>query len=588
LVTYPWLASYPVEVPPQLDISNIHVTEWLRLAAERYAQKEALYFMGTRIRFTELERMARKFADNLIRLGLQPGDRVSLMLANCPQYVIAYYGILYAGGVVVQTNPLYAEHDLLHQLTDSEAKFIVCLDLVYPRLRKVLPSTSLRSVIITGVQDYLPFPKNMLYPLIQKRKGLLKPIDYESDGLVKWSHMLRSLDHHQAERRAVGHPDDVAVLQYTGGTTGKAKGAMLTHRNLVANVEQCQAWMYRCKPGEETLIAAVPLFHVYGMTVCMNYCMSIGARMVLVPRFDVKVLLQTIHRERPTLFPGAPTMYIAVINHPELKRFRLDSIHTCISGSAPLPKEVQDKFEALTGGKIVEGFGLSEASPVTHCNPIWGRNVNGSIGVPWPNTEAKIMNAEGAEARLGEVGELIVRGPQVMKGYYNQPEETAVALKDGWLHTGDLAYMDEAGYFYIVDRKKDVIIASGFKVYPREVEEVLFGHSAVQEAAVVGAPDAYRGETVKAFIVLKEGQSVTEKELDVFCREKLASYKVPRLYEFRRELPKSFIGKTLRRVLVDEERQRATKASEASEAQGPASKQDGANPSDEGMEGNDG
>jgi long-chain acyl-CoA synthetase len=574
MVTYPWLASYPAEIPPQLEISNIHVTEWLQQAAEKYAHKEAIFFMGTRIRFGELYALAQKFAENLIRRGLKAGDRVSLMLPNCPQYVIAYYGTLYAGGVVVQTNPLYAEHDLSHQLIDSEAKFIVCLDLVYPRLRKVLPATFLRMVIVTGIQNYLPFPKNMLYPLIQKRKGILKPIDYEADGLVRWNEMIRPLEQNKTQLQAVGNPDDVAVLQYTGGTTGKAKGAMLTHRNLVANVEQCQAWMYRCRPGEETLIAAVPLFHVYGMTVCMNYCMSIGARLVLVPRFDVKMLLQTIHRERPTLFPGAPTMYIAVINHPELKRYRLDSIHTCISGSAPLPREVQEKFESLTGGKIVEGFGLSEAAPVTHCNPIWGRNVNGSIGVPWPSTDAKIIDAEGRDARLGEVGELIVRGPQVMKGYWNQPEETAVTLKDGWLHTGDLAYMDEAGYFYIVDRKKDVIIASGFKVYPREVEEVLFEHSAVQEAAVVGAPDPYRGETVKAFIVLKEGRSVTEEELDTFCREKLAPYKVPRLYEFRRELPKSFIGKTLRRVLVDEERQRSSKASPAPNPEGEKPKAD--------------
>jgi long-chain acyl-CoA synthetase len=576
MATFPWLANYPAEVAPHIGIPNMKVTDWLQEAAEKYEKQEAVFFMGTRIRYGELLELAQRFSRVLRRQGLKQGDRVSLMLPNCPQYVIAYYGTLLAGGIVVQTNPLYADNDLLYQLSDSGAKVIVCLDLVYPRVQKAVPATSIRTVIVTGLQDFLPFPKNKLFYWIQKRKGVMPKIDYEQDGAMAWTIVMRRSgpytdewygsgaevlesqgDELGAERGTgigEGPADEIAVLQYTGGTTGKAKGAMLTHRNLVANVAQCQAWMYRSKAGAESMLAAVPLFHVYGMTICMNYAISVGARIILVPKFDVGMVLKTIHKERPTLFPGAPTMYIAVIHHPELERYSLSSIHTCISGSAALPLEVQQKFEQLTGGKIVEGFGLSEASPVTHCNPIWERNVNGSIGLPWPNTEAKIVNAEGEEVTGGEVGELLVRGPQVMKGYWNQPEETDAAMKDGWLHTGDLGYMDAEGYFYIVDRKKDVINASGFKVYPREVEEVLFEHPSIQEAAVIGAPDPYRGETVKAFVVLKEGKTATVEELDAFCRGKLAPYKVPRLYEFRKELPKSFIGKTLRRILVEEER----------------------------------
>lgn len=559
----PWHAFYPEEVDRRVGVPDIPVTHFLQQAAAFEPAREALYFLGKRIAYGQVLEAALRFANAAIRLGLRAGDRVALMLPSCPQYVAAYYGTLLAGGIVVQTNPLSGEHDLEHLLADSGAVLLVCLDLVYPRAAKVRARTGVRHVVVTGLQDALPFPKNVVFPLIQKRKGLLAPIDSRRDEVHRWTEWLA-----RAAPKPPGplpKPDDVAVLQYTGGTTGRAKGAMLTHRNLVANVRQCQAWMYRCGYGRETILTAVPLFHVYGMTVCMNYGFSIGARLLLVPKFDPKLLLRTIHREKPTLFPGAPTLYIALLHHPQLSRYRLSSIRCCISGSAPLPLDVQERFERLTGGRIVEGFGLSETSPVTHCNPIWGRNVNGSIGVPWPSTEARIVAADGGEAAVGEIGELAVRGPQVMKGYWNQPEETAAALKDGWLLTGDLARMDADGYFYIVDRKKDVILASGFNVYPREVEDVLFDHPAVREAAVIGVPDAYRGETVKAFVVLREGTAAEPEELDAFCRERLAPYKVPRQYEFREELPKSFVGKTLRRVLVEEERRKARQETERSE-----------------------
>jgi long-chain acyl-CoA synthetase len=312
--------------------------------------------------------------------------------------------------------------------------------------------------------------------------------------------------------------------------------------------------MYRAIPGQETMLAVVPLFHVYGMTVCMNFCMALGGKLVLIPRFDILTLLKTIHSEKPTLFPGAPTMYIALNNHPLTStKYSLSSIRCCISGSAPLPSEVQNKFEALSGGRVVEGYGLSECSPVAHANPIWEKGKSGSIGLPWPNTDCRIVDTDtGDEMPVGEVGELEISGPQVMKGYWNRPEETAKVLNNGWLRTGDMGYMDADGYFYIVDRKKDMIIAGGYKIFPREVEDVLFEHPSVLEASVIGIPDDYRGESVKAYIILKDGHSVSEQELDQYCRSKLASYKVPRVYEFRTELPKSMIGKVIRRVLKEE------------------------------------
>jgi long-chain acyl-CoA synthetase len=350
--------------------------------------------------------------------------------------------------------------------------------------------------------------------------------------------------------------EDIALLQYTGGTTGFPKAAMLTHRNLIANTVMGAYWMYQCEKGNESILGVLPFFHVYGMTAVMNLSIMQGYKMILLPKFDPETTLKTIQKLKPTLFPGAPTIYIALLNHPKLKNYDLSSIKACISGSAPLPVEVQEKFETVTGGKLIEGYGLTEASPVTHANFLWdGERVKGSIGVPWPDTEAKIISLEtGEEAKINEIGELVVRGPQIMKGYWNQPIETEAVLRDGWLYTGDLGYMDERGYFFIVDRKKDMIIASGYNIYPREVEEVLYEHPKVQEAAVIGIPDVYRGETVKAFIVLKQGEECTKEELDHFVRSRLAAYKVPRIYEFRKELPKTAVGKILRRVLIEGEK----------------------------------
>lgn len=552
----PWIASYPQEIPASLEYPRVPLTHFLEQAVKDFPNHNALYFMGRRISYSELLHMSYQFAHALIDRGVKKGDRVAIMLPNCPQAVIAFYGALFAGAIVVQTNPLYTERELVHQMEDSGAETIVTIDLLYNRVMAVKPNTSLKHVIVTSVSDYLPLIKKLLYPFVQRKQSPVPEISY-TNGVESFVKLVKESANTRVQAEL--DPDqDLALLQYTGGTTGIAKGVMLTHKNLVANATQCTAILYKLKRGQEKILGALPFFHVYGMTTILSLGVLFAAETILIPRFDVKQILDAIHKEKPTLFPGAPTMYIALINHPDLKKYDLSSIEACISGSAPLPLEVQQRFEELTGGKLVEGYGLTESSPVTHANPIWGHRINGSIGLPWPDTDAKIIDpGSGEELPQGQVGELAVKGPQVMLGYWNRPEETAATLKDGWLLTGDMAYMDEQGYFYIVDRKKDMIIAGGYNIYPREVEEVLFEHPAIQEAAVVGVPDPYRGETVKAFIVKKKDQEITAEELNQFCRKRLAAYKVPRLYEFRDDLPKTMVGKVLRRHLQEESKKQA-------------------------------
>ncbi|MDM5156707.1 long-chain-fatty-acid--CoA ligase [Bacillus sp. DX1.1] len=551
----PWLQSYPKEIPHTIsyDIQPLHV--YLQQMSSQYPEKKALHFLGKDITFSELGRKVRQFANYLRKLGLQKGDRVAIMLPNCPQAVIGYYGTLLAGGIVVQTNPLYTERELEYQLRDSGAKVILCLDLVFPKVTNVQSSTNIEHIIATRIADFLPFPKNLLYPFVQRKQTNLVVKVSESDTIHIWKSVERESD--EAVEVSCDPENDLALLQYTGGTTGFPKGVMLTHKNLVSNTRMGVHWLYNCQEGEEVILGVLPFFHVYGMTAVMNLAIMQGHKMVIVPKFDMKMVFEAIKKHQVTLFPGAPTIYIALLNSPLLQKYDLSSIRACISGSAPLPVEIQEEFESVTGGKLVEGYGLTESSPVTHSNFLWERRVPGSIGVPWPDTDARIMSLETGEAlSSGEIGEIVVKGPQVMKGYWNKPEETAAVLQDGWLHTGDVGYMDEDGFFYVKDRKKDMIVASGFNVYPREVEEVLYEYEKVQEAVVIGVPDPYRGETVKAFIVIKEGQSCSEEELDQFARKYLAAYKVPKVYEFRIELPKTTVGKILRRVLVDEELKR--------------------------------
>lgn len=553
----PWLKHYPDEIPASLNYDDKPLHYYLKQTAKEYPEKIAIHFMGKELTYKKLYKAALKLAGYLQKIGLKKGDRVAIMLPNTPQSVISYFGVLMAGGIVVQTNPLYTERELEYQMKDSGCIAIICLDILFPRVAKVMQNTSLQHIIVTAIKDYLPFPKNLLYPFVQKKQyGIVVNVKHEGN-----HHLFSKIIKAKANELSLpdlDFADDIALLQYTGGTTGTPKGVMLTHKNLASNTIMCKAWLYKSKHGEETVLGVIPFFHVYGMTTVMLLSVMEAYKMVLLPKFDPDTVLKTIQKQRPTLFPGAPTIYIGLMNHPKIKQFDLSSIEFCISGSAPLPMEVQHKFEEITGGKLVEGYGLTESSPVTHGNFLWDHTrVKGSIGVPWPDTEAVILSLDTREPLMfGEIGEIAIKGPQVMKGYWNRPEETEQTLQDGWLITGDLGYMDEEGYFYVIDRKKDMIIAGGFNVYPREIEEVLYEHEEIMEAVVAGIPDPYRGETVKAYVVLKEGSTVTEEELDKFMRKHLAAYKVPKAYDFRAELPKNIVGKVLRRLLVEEERKR--------------------------------
>ena len=552
-----WLKNYPEDIPQTVDIPEVPLTQFLTDSYNTSPNKVSIHFMGKELTFKEVYESALKFANYLRSLGVEKGDRVAILLPNCPQAVIAYFGTLYAGGIVVQTNPLYTERELQYQMADSGAKVILSMDILYPRVMKIMKETQLENVIVTGIKDYLPFPKNLIYPFIQKKQyGFSVKVEHSGSNHL-FTEIMKIGSTSPIELQDFDFENDLALLQYTGGTTGFPKGVMLTHQNLVANTTMCHKWLSQTKDGEEVVLGMLPFFHVYGMTTVLILSIMTRNKMVLIPKFDVEQALKTIDKQKPTLFPGAPTMYIGLLNHPDIEKYDLSSIKACLSGSAPLPVEVQEKFEAVTGGKLVEGYGLTETSPVTHANFIWANRISGSIGVPWPNTDSVILRSGESEVLPpGEIGEIAVKGPQVMKGYWNRPEETAATFNDGWFLTGDLGYMDENGYFFVVDRKKDMIIAGGFNIYPREVEEVLYEHEAIQECVVAGIPDPYRGETVKAYIVLKEGHQVSEKELNEFCRQNLAAYKVPRYYEFRAELPKTAVGKILRRTLVDEEKEK--------------------------------
>jgi long-chain acyl-CoA synthetase len=546
----PWLSSWPKGVPQHIEYVDISLGEALRNSALASPDEDAINYFGARLTFKDLDGLVDKFAAALQTLGVEKGDRVAIYLPNIPQFVIAYYGVLRVGGVVVACSPLYKEREVAHILRDSEAKIIVAWDRLYPFIQAVRSETKLTQVVTTSVRDFLPPALRLLSPL----KGVKS---YPCPGARDMKAVLREA---RGPPKAVqiDPRKDLALLQYTGGTTGIPKGAMITHHNLIVNAEQVKAWV-PLQPGDTTL-SALPLFHIFGMTVAMNSPIYQRSTMILLPDpRDIHGVINAIEKYRPAIFPGVPTMYIALINTPDIEKHNLRSIRLCVSGASALPGEVQRKFEVLTGGRLVEGYGLTETSPVTHCNPLDDpqKNRPGSIGIPYPDTEAKVVDLESGERDLspGEAGELVIRGPQVMMGYWNKPDENKVAIRGGWFYTGDIATMDPDGYFRIVDRKKDMIDVSGFKVWPREVEETLFEHPAVQEAAVVGIPDARTGEAVKAFVVLKKGSEgkVTPEEISKFCKDRIASFKAPRFVEFKNELPKTVVGKVLRRELKKEQ-----------------------------------
>ncbi len=558
----PWLKFYETAVDQNPAIPEKTIYDLFDDAARLSPNQPAMLFFGRKFSFAELARMVDVFAAALAGIGVRSGDRVAIILPNLPQYVISHYAIMKLGAIVVPTNPLYVERELEHQLNDSGAEVAIALDLLYKRIEAVRGRTRLRAVICTSVQDYLPSLLKVLYPLKAKREGRWVSTP-SGDRVYGFVNLMKQTfpPIHKKETQ----PQDTAMLLYTGGTTGVAKGAVLSHRNLVANVVQLRAWCSGAKIDREVLLSVLPFFHSYGLTTCLHFSLIIRCKLVLMPRFDIEMLLKAIEKYKVTLFPGVPTMYVAVNNYPQIKKYDLKKIKLCISGAAPLPLEVAKKFEEITaGGRLIEGYGLSECSPVTHANPIFGERREGSIGLPVPLTDAQIVDPEthGALA-AGRVGELAVRGPQVMQGYWKMPSESANVLQDGWLFTGDMARMDQDGYFYIVDRKKDMIIAGGFNIYPREIEEVLFKHPKVLEAAVIGVKDRYRGETVKAFVVLRDGFQATEEELIAFCKKEMAAFKVPKLVEFRKELPKTLIGKVLRRALVEEEKSKTVTVASA-------------------------
>jgi len=556
----PWHAFYDAGVPRTLTYPRVPLQGLLDETVRTHAQDTATIYGGmvgsrlldARLTWSDVGRLTDRFAAGLQAHGVRKGDRVAIMLPNCPQFVIAFYGALKAGAVVVPTNPLYTAPELQHQLEDSGAKTLVVLTRGYAEATRVASAAGLRNIIVTNIKEYFPPLLRTIFTLAREKKDGHR-VSIAGDQRAIWFRDVLATG--AAPEPVEVTPADLAVLQYTGGTTGVPKGAMLSHRALVANVLQTHAW-HGAGNRVESGLAIMPFFHVYGLTVVMNYAVLGGGAMILIPRFDLHHILASIQKHRPVLFAGAPRIYVAVSNAPDLARWDLRSIEAFISGSAPLPVEVQQRFEKLTGGRVVEGYGLTEAGPVTHCNPRHGRRKLGSIGLPYPDVEAKIVDTETGtrEVPTGEAGELLVRGPNLMDGYYEHPDETALVLQDGWLHTGDIATVDAEGYFAIVDRKKELIIVSGYNVYPREVEEALFAHPAVLEAAAIGIPDEEKGEVVKAFVVLKPGADATGEQLIAHCRESLARFKVPVAIAFRSELPKSLIGKVLRRQLADEDR----------------------------------
>ncbi|MCA9971438.1 MAG: long-chain fatty acid--CoA ligase [Anaerolineales bacterium] len=549
----PWLKQYDSGVPAAVTVPDYPLFHFLAESARKYPDNTAIVFKGRRISYRQLNDLTDALAAGLIANGFKKGDRAVIYMPNTPQFVITYFGILKAGGIAIATNPLYTERELEHQLADCGAETVFVLSLYYNQLKNVQRKghTRVKRVVVTNIKEYLPAHLGLLFTLAKEKKEGHR-VELEP-GDMRFQDFLAAGQRAPKPNVSVSG-DDIAVLQYTGGTTGLAKGAVGLHRNLVANTLMLQTWI-EWEPGKEGFLAAIPFFHVYGMVTAMIFAVSIAGEMVIIvnPR-DQKDLLSSINKHQPAIFPGVPALYNAINNNPDVAagKYNIRSIRACISGSAPLLLETKRKFEELTGGTLVEGFGMTESFVATHANPIKGANKEGAIGLPLPNVDCKIVNVDDGvtEMPVGESGELIMKSPTIMQGYWQMPTETENSLRDGWLYSGDIAKMDEEGYFYITDRKKDMIIAGGYNIYPREVEEVLMTHPAVVEVSVAGVKDPYRGETVKAWVVKKEGDPITEEELIEWSKGELAKYKYPRLLEFRDELPKTTVGKVLKRELV--------------------------------------
>lgn len=555
----PWLKKYDQGVPQSIDYPEVPLFYLLEDTARKYPETPCTIFKGAKISYREMNEITDRLAAGLASLGIKKGDRVGLFIPNTPQFVMAYFAALKIGAVVIATNPLYSAREIEHQVNDAGIEIMLVMSNFYNLVKEVQPKTGIRQVVVTNIKEALPPILSFLFTLTQEKKDGHRIQLAEGD--VWMQDLINQFSAADRPKVDVG-PEDVALFQYSGGTTGVSKGAIALHHNLVANAIQISSWMVGVEEGKEVVLMAIPLFHVYGMVAGMLFAMYSGASMVMVPNpRDLKDVLTNIQKYKASIFPGVPTLYNAINNHPDVLagKYDLSTIKACISGSAPLMRETKEKFESLTGGVVFEGYGLSEAPTATHCNPLMGENRTGSIGLPLPDVDVRIISLDDEVTVLppGEIGELVVKGPQVFKGYHNMPTETQNALRDGWLYTGDIARMDEDGYFYIVDRKKELIKPGGYQVWPREVEEVISEIPEVLEVGVAGIPDAYRGETVKAWVVVKPGETLTEEEIKEFCRDHLAKYKVPTHIEFRDELPKTTVGKILRRELVRQHKESA-------------------------------
>ena len=549
---HPWLSAYPDHVSWKAELSGRPVSALLDDSVARFPSHECVDFLGKTYTYAELGDLVERAAAGFRTLGVDKGVKVGLFLPNCPQFVIAYFGILRAGGTVVNYSPLYAEDDLLRQIEDSDTTVMVTLSLnaLYPKMASALQKSRVQKLVVGDLQDVLPFPKNLLFSLF--KRGEI------ADVAVDDKHVpFRELIAPRAPCPPVDiQPDeDVAVLQYTGGTTGVSKGAMLTHANIYTNIQQALLWNQDMQAGEERMMGVLPFFHVFAMTVVMGLTLAVGGSIVMHPRFELDTVLKDIAKKKPTLFPGVPTMYMAIINHPKIRRFDLTSIKTCMAGGAPLPMEVKQRFEKLSGCTLVEGYGLTECSPMATANPIGAPGKEGSVGMPLPETTITIVDKEDPQKLLpqGEPGEICISGPQVMKGYWGREEATAETIVEDRLRTGDVGYLDDDGYLFIIDRMKDLILVSGFNVFPRNVEEGIYRHPAVDEVTVIGIPDDYTGEAVKAFIKPKDGSRLDADELRAFLKDKLGRHEMPKHIEFRDELPKTMIGKLSKKELVAEE-----------------------------------
>jgi len=553
----PWFKNYDKGVPQHIDYPEIPLHQLLEDAARTYPDAPCTIFKGASISFKEMDEITDRLAAGLADLGVRKGDRVGIFMPNTPQFVMAYFGILKAGGVVVASNFMYGPREIEHQANDSGMEVVIVMTNFYNKIKEVQDKTKIRSLVVTNIKETLPSLLSFLFTLTKEKKGGFR-VDL-TEGDVWMKDLIEA--HTPEDRPTVDiEPDDTAIFQYSGGTTGVPKAAIALHRNLVANAYQTGSWLVDTELGKEVVLMAIPLYHVYGMVAGMLFAIRIGASLVMVPDpRDVKDVLSTIQKYRASYYPGVPALYNLINNFPEVGNYDLSSIKGCISGSAPLLRETKEKFESLTGGKVFEGFGLSEAPTATHCNPMLGENRTGSIGLPLPDVDVRIISLddEVSELQVGEIGELVIKGPQVFKGYHNMPTETQNTLRDGWLYTGDIARKDEDGYFYIVDRKKELIKPGGFQVWPREVEEVIKDYPAVLEVGVAGIPDADSGEAIKAWVVLKPGETATEEDIIQFCKAEMANFKAPKQVEFRDELPKTTVGKILRRELVREHKETA-------------------------------